>query len=115
MAVTLDGNVLTSVIIDVLFTEIAKASIPLFINTTPSAEINVWSEKPFRVTYVLRATHALKKTIDDLLRAHTAVNLTDTTYSFNDDVWVGKVIAIWEGDRNWASPWRIELELIHDT
>lgn len=115
MTVTLSGNDLTTVIIDTVITEIHKASIPKWVNVTPSAEINIVTEKPFKISYMIRATHALKKIIDDLLRAHTAVNLTDSTYSFNNNVWVSAVTATWQGNANWASPWMIEVELIHVT
>lgn len=114
MAVTLGGASLTN-IIDTLFTEINRVSIPEFVNTAPTLGTEVWSKKPMKITYILRVTHAMKWILDQKIVAYTSITLNDTTYSINTTVWITKVAVVWEGNINWAFPWRYEIEVIKVT
>ena len=109
--ISLGGNTLTRVI-DTLFSETSVVAIPEWVNSTPDLDMDIWSKKPLTIVYVVRVTDAMKWILDQILLAHTAINLTDTKYSINANYWLRSITATWEGSIHYAEPWGLELELI---
>jgi len=110
-SITLDGETY-DYIVDTLFSETSDVSEPEFINQDAvTLDTNVWNKGPLKVTYVVRVTSAQKWVLDQLLIAHTAINLTDAKYSINNNVWVSKVEAGWNSD-NHNYPWTVTIDLV---
>jgi len=67
------------------------------------------------ITYTTRLTDAQKWALDVKMNAYASVTLDDTTYSINATVWITKIEATYEGNVNWALPWRYEITVIKVT
>jgi len=110
-AITLDGETY-DYIVDVLFSESNDVTEGEFLNQDDvTLDETVWNRGPLKITYILRLTSAQKWVLDQLLLAHTAVNLTDTKYGINNNVWVSNIETEWNPD-NHNYPWTLTLDLV---
>lgn len=114
MTVTLDGNTL-AYILDTAFIETIVAHIPNYVgDATPEIDATHWNRKVFRITYMLRATNALKYALDLILLAHAVKTLVDTDYSIDSSVWMISLEAEWDGLADSTNPWKVTIELISE-
>lgn len=88
------------------------ATLPEFINQSPSIDTNVWNKNVERVSYTMRVTDAQKWVLDQLLVGHTVVALVDTTYGYTNNVWCSSIEAIYNRKQNDTYRWEITVELI---
>lgn len=110
-SITLDGQTY-DYIVDTLFTESSDVSESQFLNQDAvTLDETVWNKGPLKVIYVMRVTSAQKWILDQLLIAHTAVNLTDAKYGINNNVWTSKIEVEWNPN-NHNYPWTLTIDLI---
>lgn len=104
-----------SFVIDVEFSQIKNVMLPEYINITgPDVDIdtNVWNQGVKRITYTMRVTDVEKWVLDQLLTGHIPINLTDSTYGLNNNVWVAGITADYQRNMNDIYRWLITIELI---
>lgn len=101
-------------ILNVDFIETNRVTLPEWINDAgPDVDSNVWDLSPLRVAYTLRVTNAEKWLLDQILTGHASVKLTDATYGItNLDVFMTNIEPVWDGEKNWANPWLVTIELV---
>jgi hypothetical protein len=91
-------------------------ALPEWINdATPDIDTNVWSKKIETYTYTMRLSDAMKWTIDQILLNHALVLWVDDTRNFivsPRSAWLRKIDAAYEGDINFARPWKVTIELV---
>ena len=110
LIISLDGIGLDFVLnLDIIESKVS--AIPDWINQNPELDTNIWSRKPIKLTYTLRASDSLKWALDQLLTNHSPIKLCDDVGGIEGDVWTLSIEA--EYNRiNWVKPWEIRLELI---
>lgn len=110
--ITIDGNSFFH-IIDTLFSETNEVFEPEYLNQNDvTLDENVWNRGPLYVTYVMRLTSLERWVLDQILLAHALVNLTDSIYGLNNDVWIKDIRERWAGDVNFDKPWETEITVI---
>ena len=88
------------------------ATLPEFINQSPSVDTNVWNKNVERVSYTMRVSDAQKWVLDQLLASCTAVALVDATYGYTNNVWCTGIRAEYNRKKNDTYRWEITVELI---
>lgn len=109
--ITIDGDNY-SFVVDTSFSESSEIFEEDFVNQDVDLDTSLWSKSPLTVIYAIRLSSLGKWELDQLLTGHTVINLTDAKYGLNNNVWVKKISAKWEGDANWDYPWLLEITLI---
>lgn len=114
-------------VLDAYFSETTKlCDEEDYINQAVDLQTTVWDRSEFEINYVIRTSNAGKWLLDQLLIAHTSINLNDTIRGiidtstggcppvtiYNPNVFITKINEVWEGDINSAKPWRITIKMV---
>lgn len=108
----IDGNNFAHVL-DASFSETNTIFEPELINQgTVEFDTGLWNRSPLGINYLIRMSSAGRWLLDQILIAHTKVNLTDEKYDINDYVWLKIIKITWNGNTNWSKPWEVELTMM---
>lgn len=114
MSVTLNSIAFEdTALIDFEISTVKKVQLPKWINETEVMETSFFNKEVSKIQYIVRVTDAQKWRIDNLLRNHTLVNLTDTIYGINSNVLVISAGINLSFKRN-GYPWEATIVMVSD-
>lgn len=109
--VTICGVAL-DIIIDFHCIEKSDVSVSGWINNAVELQDNIYNKEKLRVSYTIRTTSTQKYSLEQCLTTANSVSLLDEIYGIdNEEYFITRIGAKWEGNINWEYPWLIEIEL----
>jgi hypothetical protein len=105
------GEIEFSCILSFEIGDINKVQLPKWINETESINENFFSKELSKINYIVRCNNLQKWNIDEILRAHSLINLTDEIYGLDTDVFIINLDIDYSFSNN-TYPWIINITMV---